>query len=197
MIKNLFDSQPFLRILFKQSFKQIACLFWDAILELVLRFYNNLLQFTHIVSLERHSSVKHSEQDHPCTPNISTKAFITLIHKYFRCNIGWSATLLGHDLSLANNFAHTKVTNLDLSIPCKQYVIQFNVPMQNVLAMTVTNAFNKLLKHAFSNIFFQLSSLSHIVEQISSRTDLNYKQDMLLCFEVLIQSNNVAMSCLF
>jgi hypothetical protein len=68
--------------------------------------------------------------------------------------------------------------------------------MQNVLAVTVTYTLDDLLEKALSDVFFKLSPLPHIVEQIATGTDLGDKQDVFLSLEVLVELHDVAVTSL-
>ena len=52
--------------------------------------------------------------------------------------------------------------------------------------MAISQTLNDLLKKAFGNILLKPSSPPDIVEQITSRAQLNHEQDMLLGLKVFI-----------
>ena len=49
--------------------------------------------------------------------------------------------------------------------------------------MTVLQSVDYLLEDLSAQVFLQLPSLSHIVQQISSCTEFHYKDNVLVCLE--------------
>ena len=66
--------------------------------------------------------------------------------------------------------------------------------MQDTLGVAVVKPANELLENTLGNILLELSTLSHIVQKVSSSSDLNHKKDVLLSLKVLKETYNVLMA---
>lgn len=62
--------------------------------------------------------------------------------------------------------------------------------------MTVVKPTYQLLEYTLRNIFFKLTSFSHIVEQIAASCNFNDKEDVLLGLKVLVETHDVLVASL-
>lgn len=129
-----------------------------------------------------------------CTPNINSEAFVSLIKQDFRCDVGWSPALVFDFLSSFHDLTDSKVTNLNMSECIKQNVVELDISMKNAIEMAVVKPTCNLQKHELSQWFFKSASLSHVIEKITSSTQLHHKENVLLSFKGLEQVDNVRVS---
>lgn len=65
-------------------------------------------------------------------------------------------------------------------------VVKFDVSMKNTLLVDVNQTFDDLFEDKFGVVLLQSSSLPHIIQKITSSTDLHDENDMSLQFECLV-----------
>ena len=67
--------------------------------------------------------------------------------------------------------------------------------MQNTFAVAVRKRLNDLFEEAFSEVLFETATSTHIVQQVTSSTDFNNEQEVLVCLEVLVEAHDVFVAC--
>jgi hypothetical protein len=80
-----------------------------------------------------------------------------------------------HNIPRFDQLTDSKISNFDVSLSIKQDIVKLDISVQNPLLMDVTETFNELLENDFRRDLIQLLSLSNIVKQISTSTELHAK----------------------
>ena len=77
-----------------------------------------------------------------------------------------------HDLLLSlQHPGDTEITYLNIASSIKQYILQFDISVDNQLCVVdISQPFNYLSEEESSDIFLEPSSLFNIREQITTRT---------------------------
>lgn len=60
--------------------------------------------------------------------------------------------------------------------------------------MTVDETFDNLSEEVASDIFLELAAFADISEQVTSTTHFHHEHDMLRCFKLLIEFDNIAVT---
>ena len=131
------------------------------------------MQVLHVVGLEGYRSIKHGIKDDTGAPQVSFETLVTPISDDFRCDIGRRAALLSHDFIRADLLTHTEICDLDHTLAIEEDVIQLYISVQDILAVKVTKTLDELLEEIFGREFIQLLSLSYIVQEVTSSTELH------------------------
>lgn len=105
------------------------------------------------LGLERYCALQHGIQQHSKGPEVDVVASIALVCDNLWCEVGRCTTLFLNRLVFGDEATDTEVTNLNAPLMIHQYVIQFDVSMQDAAAVTVSDAVNDLLKDALGCLF--------------------------------------------
>jgi len=139
--KNLVNCQTLSWVVFQNTLEQRYCLgrgTVSATFEINFTPYNLLMKFSHIFSLEWYSAVKHRVEYNAGRPHIRLEPYIALALKNLKSHIGWSSTLLKNKLfGFSNKLADSEVADFDMTLRCKQNIVQLDVLVQYVFGMAV------------------------------------------------------------
>lgn len=149
------------------------------------------MELAHVVGLEWHCSVKHGEEHDSATPDVHGESVVPLISEYLWRDVRRRSTLLRHLLSLLDDLADAKVAELDLALRVQEYVVEFDVAVQDALAVAVGEALDDLLEEALGDLFLESPPPADIVEQIATSANFYHEEDVLLGLEVLVESDDV------
>jgi len=152
------------------------------------------MKLIHARSFEWNCTVKHGKQNNSCAPQVDAKAVSVLVFEDLGSNICRCSALLFHLGSRYTLLADTKVCNLDRTLAVKQDVIQLDVSVANMLRMNILETINNLFEYLFSIWLLESSSLSDIIKQITSCTELHDNNNVFLCLDGFINFNDVIMS---
>ena len=148
------------------------------------------VQFGHVSTFEWHSAIYHGVQHHTSTPHVDRCAMVSGVTQYFRCNVRWCTTLVSDELVTSAEFADTKISNLDATGRVEQQVVKFDVTMCNVLDVDVCQPMDDLFEEILGHVLRQPSAFAHIVEQVTTATQLHDKHNVLFGFECFEQLHN-------
>ena len=68
--------------------------------------------------------------------------------------------------------------------------------MQDSFRVAVIEAADDLLEHALRDFLFELAALAHVAEQVTTRGDLDHKEEVLLGLEIFEQAHYVLVASL-
>lgn len=166
----LLDREPFVRIDLQKTTKHISGFWRYILLECINTSQNERMQLLHAWGLERHCSIKHCEKHHTCAPQINIETVPIFVLQDLRGYISWSSALFSHFDSWLALFTDTKVTNLDWTLSIEQNVVQFDISMTNMLRMNIVQAIDDLLENLLCEWLLEPSSLSDVVQKVTTCT---------------------------
>lgn len=151
------------------------------------------MELIHRLCLERDSTVEHGEEYDTRTPHIDIKAVATVAQD-LRSDVGWRATLFAHNLIGLYLPGDTEVSDLYIAFAIEEDIVKFDIAMRNILGMNVAQSINNLLENFLSKRLLQSAAFTHVIEKITASAQLHHNDDVLLCFNCLVDFDNVVMT---
>lgn len=146
MFQDLRNAESSAWVDIEQAPDHVFCVLGDLIFHVVLRSFDLSVQLFHVVGFERHSAVKHGEQNDTRTPEISLEASVAFVFDNLGSNVCRRSALLEHDFAFLDLLGNAEVGNLDVAFAIEQNVVELDVPVEDVLRVDVANALDNLLE---------------------------------------------------
>lgn len=147
MGQDLVRGQPLGRIFLQDALQQGESILADLLFFVRrLSLQDILVQLGHIAGFKGHSAEKHGVENDSSGPDIRCEALVTLILEDFGRDVGRSPALLRHSLTGCHQLGHSKIADLHIALACQQDVVQFDVPVQDVLSMAICQARHDLFE---------------------------------------------------
>lgn len=153
-----------------------------------------LIKLARIRVFERQVPADHCVEDDAQTPYVGLKTPVTASSDHFGRRIAWTAASCLKELSSFVGVAQSEINNLYVHTLVEQEVLRLQISVADLILMEILNPGEDLLKVATGILLLEALALHYVVEELAPVGVLHYEKELPVCFNDLIELDDVWVS---
>lgn len=157
-------------------------------------FLNQFVHFWVVVvsSIKRRESYDHFVGQNSDSPPVYREC-VTLFMQYFRCKVVWCAAKRKSLCTIVKNLSQAEICKADIPIFIHQDVFWFQVTINNLLLVQVSDSHAYLNRVESSTIFCESLGITQVHEKFSTTNKTHYKKNLFWSLEDVTHANQKRM----
>lgn len=146
------------------------------------------------VSLKRDFSSQGNECQNPQTPHVCLKSFVSLLFDDFGSQVGRSAYVFEDSFPHLHFPADSEVAHLDLVLVVEENVVEFDVSVEDLLFVQISETFQDSGEYGEKLRFRELVFLLQDLQEVPLLSVLQDNEQILAVLEDLVELDDILMT---